>query len=327
MTSAFERELRSAHRATSSAELTASGVSRAMTRGRAWHRTSRGFFRAAIDTPLTTTQRILDVVPLVPTTGALAGWAAAYVHGVDLLDGLDPSTLQPLPTAICLGKDAGRASTDHLRYSRDPLPDRHREVRHGLSVTTTLRTAFDGGRWAGDLVEAVVFLDQVAHVLPIDLAVLRAWGRRATRWRGIGQLRQALPLVDPASASPWESRLRVFYLLQAGLPRPLVNVPLFTPDGRFLGIPDLLDPEAGLVTEFDGQDHRDRRQHRADNIREEKLEGANLLVCRVDSLDLQSPLALEDRLQARYQQATRRDRSRDGWTLEQPLWWRRKHAS
>lgn len=119
----------------------------------------------------------------------------------------------------------------------------------------------------------------------------------------------------------------MFYLLQAGLPRPLVNVPLFTPDGRFLGIPDLLDPEAGLVTEFDGQDHRDRRQHRADNIREEKLEGANLLVCRVDSLDLQSPLPLEDRLQARYQQATRRDRSRDGWTLEQPLWWRRKHAS
>jgi hypothetical protein len=329
MTSAFEQTLDESHWPMPSAELAASGVTRAMTRGRAWQRTSRGFFRPTIDTttPLTTTQRILDVVPLVPASGALAGWAAAYVHGVDLLDGLDPDSMRALPAEICLGRDAGRASVDQVRYSRDPLPDRAREVRHRIWVTTAIRTAFDGGRWAGDLVEAVVFLDQVAHVLPINLPVLAQWASGATGWRGIRQLRQALTLVDAASASPWESRLRMFYVLDAGLPRPLVNVPVFTPDGRFLAIPDLLDTEAGLVTEFDGQDHRRRRQHRDDNLREEKLEGANLTVCRVDSLDLRSPLALKDRLQARHLQGTQRDRHRDGWTLEQPLWWRRKQAS
>jgi hypothetical protein len=327
MTSAFEQTLRGAHRPLSTAELTASGVTRAMTRGRAWHRTSRGFFRPAIDTPLTTTQRILDAGPLVPSTGALAGWAAAYVHGVDLLDGLDPYSMRALPAEICLGSDAGRASSDQVRYSRDPLSDRHREVRHGLWVTTAMRTAFDGGRWAGDLVEAVVFVDQVAHVLPIDLPALSVWGAGLIRWRGIRQLRAALAFVDPASASPWESRLRMFYVLEAGLPRPLVNVPVFTPDGRFLAVPDLLESQAGLVTEFDGQDHCRRRQHRDDNLREEKLEGVNLTVCRVDSLDLRSSLALKDRLQARHLQGTQRDRRRDGWTLEQPSWWRRKHAS
>ena len=84
----------------------------------------------------------------------------------------------------------------------------------------------------------------------------------------------------------------MFYQLQAGLPRPLVNRPVFDLDGRFLGIPDLLDPEAGLVTEFDGRLHRERRQHQTDNIREEKLEGSNLTVCRVDSLDLRQPVPL-----------------------------------
>lgn len=141
------------------------------------------------------------------------------------------------------------------------------------------------------------------------------------------QLRQALHWADAATESPWESRLRMFYVLTARLPRPLVNRPIFDFDGRFVGKPDLFDPEAGLVTEFDGQDHRSRRQHRADNIREEKLEGVNLVVSRVDSLDLRTRLALSDRLQARYRQGLQRDRSHDRWTLEQPDWWRRRMAS
>ncbi|HEY5848523.1 MAG TPA: hypothetical protein VIT42_17200, partial [Microlunatus sp.] len=71
-------------------------------------------------------------------------------------------------------------------------------------------------------------------------------------------------LVDAASASPWESRLRMFSMLEAGLPRPHVNVPVFTTHGSFIAIPDLLDADTGLVTEFDGQEHRQRRQHRED---------------------------------------------------------------
>ena len=104
----------------------------------------------------------------------------------------------------------------------------------------------------------------------------------------------------------------------------LVNQPVFDLDGHFLGIPDLLEPEAGLVVEFDGQDHRLRRRHQADNIREEKLETCNLTVCRVDSLDLRQPVALIEGLRARHAQGMTRDRSKDAWTIEQPLWWRRR---
>ena len=119
----------------------------------------------------------------------------------------------------------------------------------------------------------------------------------------------------------------MFFMLRARLPRPLVNRPVFDLDGHFLGIPDLLDPEAGLVTEFDGRDHRERIQQRDDNIREEKLEVVNLTVCRVDSLDLRQPAQLRERLRARHAQGLRRDRSLDRWTLVEPAWWQRRRRA
>src|SRR5918998_1352094 len=129
------------------------------------------------------------------------------------------------------------------------------------------------------------------------------------------------------SASPCESRLRMFYQRQAGLPRPAVNVPIFDLEERLLGIADLFDEEAGLVTEFDGQDHRQRRQHQADNIREERLETTNLTVCRVDSLDLRQPVPLAERLRARRTQGMRRNRPHDQWTVVEPARWQPRRTT
>jgi hypothetical protein len=326
MSSAFEMELWEARRPQSLAQLAAAGITRDMTRGRAWRRTTRGWFVPA-DTSSSPTQRILEAVPIVPAGGALAGWAAAYVLGVDQLDGLDPLTLAPLPLPVHLGRDVGRADHRGVRVIRERLPAADQQLWHGLPVTTPLRTLFDGARWAPDLVEAVVFLDQSAHALGLELRDLEAWCTPGARWPGITQLRAALALGDARSASTWESRLRVFYQRKAGLPRPLVNRPIFDLTENFLGTPDLLDPEAGLATEFDGQGHRQRRQHRADNHREEKLEGVNLTVCRVDSMDLGQPASLRERLRVRHTQGLRRDRRLDGWTLVEPEWWRRRRRA
>ena len=203
MASAFERGRIGAHRPRSSRELASSGVTRAMTSGPSWRRTSRGFFAPATEVELTSTQRILDVVPLVPSGGALAGWTAAYLHGVDALDGLDPFSMQPLPVDICLGSGSGRRNLDHARYSRDRLPEDHRVVRHGLPVTSGLRTAFDGGRWARSLTEAVVFVDQVAHALQLEPSALGNWcAAQPGWWHGIRQLKAVLSLVAAANASP-----------------------------------------------------------------------------------------------------------------------------
>jgi hypothetical protein len=175
--------------------------------------------------PLHTAQRILDAAAHVPASGALAGWAAAYVHGVDALDGRDPFTMGTLPVSISLGRDLGRLDTEIVRYVRDRLSAADRQLRYGLPVTTPLRTAFDGARWASDLVEAVVVIDLVAHALSIDLLELGGLCAKGLKWPGIRQVRQATLLADAASASPWETRLRMCYILRARLPRPLVNLP------------------------------------------------------------------------------------------------------
>src|SRR5688572_13350888 len=95
MASAFERGLFGSVWPRAYAELLAAGVSPSALRGPTWRRTSRGFFvPAGLPAPTSTTQRILDVAPLIPGTGALAGWAAAYALGGDLLDGLDPFTMR-----------------------------------------------------------------------------------------------------------------------------------------------------------------------------------------------------------------------------------------
>jgi hypothetical protein len=190
MMSAFERDLTTAQWPRSASELASHGITRAYTRSRHWRRTSRGYSVPANVPHGSAGQRILNVAPLIPRGGALAGWAAAYVHGADLLDGQDPETMRPLP------------------------------------VTSPVRTALDGARWAGDPVEAVVFLDEITRALDLpvdDLIAAAAASHRA----GMPLVRRVLPLVEPASANPWESRLRMFYMGQAGLPRPLVNMPIF----------------------------------------------------------------------------------------------------
>jgi hypothetical protein len=326
MMSAFERDLATAQWPRSATELAGTGITRADTRSGNWRRTSRGYFAPASAPEGSAGQRILNAAPLIPVHGALAGWAAAYVHGADLLDGVDSATMRPLPVTIKLGSDLGRADTGNVHYVRDQLREAEREIRYGLPVTNPVRTALDGARWAADRVEAVVFLDQITRALGVRVDDLEA-AAAASRQAGLPLVRQVLPLVEPACASPWESRLRMFYIGPARLPRPLVNMPMFDLDEQFLGIADLFDPEAGLVSEFDGQKHRLRRQHRADNLREENLEGANLVVCRVDSLDLRYPVPLAERLRERHAQGRSRDRRRDRWTLVEPDWWRRRRAS
>jgi hypothetical protein len=90
--------------------------------------------------------------------------------------------------------------------------------------------------------------------------------------------------------------------LDAGLPPMLVNTPVYDLAGNFLGIPDLLEPTTGLVTEYDGEHHRELDQHTADNLREERLEAHGLAVVRVTALDMKDPDALADRLRAAHHQ-------------------------
>ena len=115
-------------------------VGRGLLRGSRYDRTSPGFYRLS-DPELTisSTQRILDAKAAMPAGALIAGWAAAYVHGIDALDGLDDVTLAPLPVPVLLPPRHHRTDTDGIRYHQSKR--RHRgEVIEEVPVTTLLRT-------------------------------------------------------------------------------------------------------------------------------------------------------------------------------------------
>lgn len=290
-----------------------------MRQGPTWQGTSYGHYRPA-GAPATAAQRILDQVPALPPGGAFGGWVAAFVHGVDWLDGLDVGG-RPLPVPVYAGVQVHRRSTSELRYARHRLDFSEVVSRHGLRVTSALRTAFDVARWAPSTTEAVVALDAVASFGLVPLADLGHYVAEMARAGGVPRVREALRRADAGVRSPWESRLRMVYVLEAGLPRPLVNRTVYDDRGRFVAIPDLLDVEAGLVLEYDGSGHREREQHNADNAREEALESVGLIVVRADSLDYRHRRApLVARLRDGRRRGMARNRGKDRWTLTPPAW-------
>lgn len=329
--SAWQRELPSAACPESSAALIERGITRDTLRGAQWRRVRRGFYvpadagRVAGHRYLSAAQRILDAASSLGGGAALGTWAAAYVLGNDWMDGLHPHTMAELPVDVIAGR-LRRVQSGDRTYRFTELPEDEILVRDGVRVTAPCRTAFDGARWADSLEDAVVFIDSMLHFVALDLSALRVYLAAHQHWVGIERAVNATALAASEVKSPWETRLRMCWLLDARLPPPLLNVPVFDHSENFLGMGDLFDPESGLVAEFDGDQHRDPAQHRLDNIREEKFESANLVVVRSDRTDVRRDRRqLVSRLRNGYQRGGKRDRGQDTWTLRQPEWWKRRH--
>jgi hypothetical protein len=175
---------------------------------------------------------------------------------------------------------------------------------------------FDEMRAAGDLVGATVVLDMAVRARFVGLDEMAAFAGERRGCTGVQLLRDALLLADQHSASPQETRLRLVWQLVLGLPRPWVNVAVFSREGRLLGYPDLLDEEAGLVIEYDGEDHRDARRHSDDVDREASFRAVGLEVTRVTSRDLRNVQALGRRLTTARSRARFEAVERRRWTLD-----------
>ena len=280
-----------------------------------WESPHHGYHRnAVLHDPVR--QRILDAAAVMPPGAVVGGWAAAYLHGATHLDGRDEPVLLLLPADRVVKRPGIQIS----RVALDPVDV---TTKQGISCSTGTRAGFDLLRLAPDLTEAVTAGDCVVRTGLTTQAGLLSYAAEHPRRRGLRQLRAALPLVNPAAASPPESRLRMLCSQRAGLPGLLVNVPLYGATGDFLGIPDLLEPVTGLVIEYDGEQHRDLDQHTADNLREESFEGAGLVVVRVTSLDLKDAEATSSRIADTYRRRLSHHRPADGWTVG----WRPKRAA
>jgi hypothetical protein len=147
--------------------------------------------------------------------------------------------------------------------------------------------------------------------------MLREYAASIGRRRGIGRVRRALELADEESRSPTETWMRLIWMLDAGLPRPLCNRAVYDLGGRLLGVPDLLDPVAGVVGEYDGDEHRFAVRRARDAEKDDLYRRAGLEPFRVVAPDLIEVGKVVDRMRATHDRATRASHPRL-WTLEPP---------
>lgn len=260
--------------------------------------------------------RIRGAAELMPLGAVIGGWAALHLLGVRDLDGrTGPAAASLIPVTICVGPVGRVRPRRGIKLDRSTLLAEDVTVAHGIPVTTAVRSCLDIMRPDG-VEEGVVAGDAAARFGATTTSEITEYVRRHPGMRGIPLARVAASLLDHRAASKPESRIRVVWVLGAGLPVPLVNREIVDTEGVLLGEADLFDPAAAMAGEYDGSDHRAIRRHTSDNIREEGFERHNVTVVRATAIDLWPRRAeLITRLQAGHRDGLARDRQRDRWGI------------
>lgn len=283
-----------------------------------WRRVWPGFFVPSSVDPELPEQRIVEASALLAGTGAVSGWAALRLHRAGFFDGRDrDGTLHPVPLIV----PHGRRARAGIVWMQDRLDPSEVVRRSGVLVTRPDRACFDAMRAAGDVRAAVRVADMVFAAELSSIKRMRRYADSHARWNGVPLVHRALDLAHEESRSPAETDLLLVWQLDARLPRPRVNVPVFDRRERLLGIADLLDEPSGLVVEFDGADHAGARRRSSDARRESGLRDHRLEVERATGFDLHEVPALVRRLHAARRRAPWLKEADRPWTLQTPPWW------
>lgn len=287
-----------------------------------WTSTNRGVWAfAPSDLPPDPWQRILRAAPVIPRGGAIGGWGAAFAHGAHDLDGVAADG-EDLPVPLCLPRDLRCRRTNDLQIVRSDLEAYELVEVQGVRVTAPARTIADLARLTARFDDAVAHVDAMLNLDESLLRDLVRWLDDHPRRRGVAQARRVARLARPGTESRAESRLRVMWVLDAALPEPLVNQWVYARSGKLLGRADLIDPEAGVVGEYDGAHHAAAERRSNDHRRREAFQQAGLVVVQHTSVDLSARREFAvARLRRVREAGMRRDRSRDQWALgAAPAW-------
>src|SRR5690349_3596505 len=293
-------------------------------RGPRWRRSSHGFCVPAsvVRTP---EQRILEASMALPEFGGVTGWAGLRwaARGPCWFDGRGAGgLLRPVWLAVG-GCDV--SAQPGIAISAERLDPRLLTVLDGVPITVPVRSADFEMRYAENLWAAVEVLDMAAYSDLVSIAEAWAYAVEHPGWTGIGQERNAIGLADENSWSPQETWSRLVWLLVAELPPLQCNRPLFDRTGNFIGTPDLLDEEGGVVVEYEGVTHLDKGQRGIDVRREALFRRHGLEYVPVVAADHGSQGALAARMQAARERASFQAPSARDWTLDPPAWWRPTH--
>jgi len=200
----------------------------------------------------------------------VAGAAASALHGANWVDATEP---------VELVWDNGRPPAGLIVRNEALAPDDVTKVA-GIPVTTAARTAFDLGRHL-PRGEAIARLDALKRTTAYEDAAVLTLADRSRGARGVKALRAVLPFVDGGAASPRETWLRLL-LIDAGLPWPTTQYPVFERSGKLIRVLDLYWEDYAVGAEYDGDQHRtDRGQYAKDVRVKRRLAQLGLLVTYV----------------------------------------------
>ncbi len=297
------------------------GPTPAQARGRAWRRSSHGLYVPSDVDAFLPEQRIVEAAAVLPVYGGVTGWAALRWLGASWMTGVAPDAQTPLPVALVTAGDDIR-SQPGIQVSAERLNPTELIVHDEVRLTTAVRSVCFEMRYAASVRAAVVVADMAMQADLVSIAEMWVFVGTQSGWTGIPQCREALMLAHENSWSPREtSYLRLVWVLDAALPRPLCNVPVFDRSGRHIGTPDILDEEAGVAGEYDGSLHLEGFQRGRDVRREEEFRSVGLEYFTVVAADARDRDGVVRRMRATRDRARFAATATRAWTVDKPSWW------
>lgn len=293
-------------------------------RGRGWRSPFRGWHvPAAVE--LSPEQRIVEAAVLLGARGgAVTGWAALRWCGGRWFDGSTAGDPHGLPVDLAVATDVRRRPG--IVVCEEGLLPTEMVWIDGIPVTIPVRSVAYALRYARDVRAAVRLLDMAAYDDQVSLDEVSAYvGTRPreglSAWTGVPQAREAVLLGDENAWSPQEVTMQLWWMIDAGLPRPLLNRPVFDRRGRHIGTPDLLDVEAGVIGEYEGANHLDRARRAHDVRREEAFRELGLECFTLMAGDSADRTEVVTRMHAARGRALWLPEEQRRWTIQPPPWW------
>ncbi len=265
-------------------------------------------------------QRILEQGSRIQTYGAVTGWAALRWRGARFFDGTTDGGTSELAVPLVVGHYKLRPDRRIHLSQAQIAPSEFTKVG-GIRCATVQRALFDEMRTARGVRLAVIAMEKAAAARLISVRLMSLYVVERSGWTGVEQVRDALALSCDRSRSPQETALRLVWEKDTGLRRPLCNVPVFSLTGKLLGYPDLLDVEAGMVGEYEGEDHKDGSRHRKDVAREQLFRDHGLEYFAVVGGDLLNRRMVVNRILSTRARAGFAAPGERLWTLTPPSWW------
>ncbi len=270
-------------------------------------------------------QRIVEAAELLPGHGAITGWAGLHWQGARRWFPGSDAAGQARSIWLAIGGEDVRSQA-RVNVSAERLDPRDVIVVDGIRITRSVRSACFDMRYAHDEREAARILSMAAFTDHVSIEEMAGYAYQHNGWTGVPQCREGTALAEENCWSPPELDMVLTWRLDAGLPRPLCNWPVFDPAGRHIGTPDLLDVEGGVVGQYDGGLHLSGRQRAVDIQRDERYRAAGLECFVMTAADRKAPLLAAQRMLAARSRARFEAESRRLWTAELPSSWVPTHT-